>query len=127
MSGNYPAMSQSEWERAPWNEKERPQKTFGLNVVYTIENVLDIDTDDYIEDEEGYVDTSYTDWESAYLSCHDDIVDLLEKVRKFLKEELEKVQNPKDNAERDRNHKLKYLIEECEGWEITDSYYEPND
>lgn len=124
--GNYPAMSQSEWENAPWNETEQPEKSFGLRVAYMIENVLDVDTNDYVVDE-GCVDTSYTDWEDAYLQSHDDIVDIFEKVSKFLKEELEKVQNPQDKAQRDRKRKLEYLINECDGWEITESYYEPTD
>lgn len=127
----YPAMSQSEWERAPWNEKERPEEEFSVNVSYTIENVITISTRDYEGGEydsyEGYyepLDTSSTNWESAYEeNGYHTIPELLDILYDYLKKEHDSIIG-ETREEKNRKRQLTSLMEECEGWEETDSYFE---
>lgn len=73
-NSNYPPMSQSEWERAPWNEESLPEIEIPVTVSITLSKTVTIAVDDYertstFEEEDGIkeysVDTSCCDLKSA--------------------------------------------------------------
>ena len=62
---NYPPMSQSDWDRAPWNEIELPPKEVEVTVSVTIRKTMKVPVEDYIIDEEGNIDFSECDLKKA--------------------------------------------------------------
>ena len=62
---NYPPMSQSDWDRAPWNEVELPPKDVEVTVSVTISKTMKVPVGDYIIDEEGNIDFSECDLKKA--------------------------------------------------------------
>ena len=62
---NYPPMSQSDWDRAPWNEVELPPKDVEVTVSVTISKTMKVPVGDYIIDEEGEADFSNCDLKKA--------------------------------------------------------------
>ena len=61
---NYPPMSQSDWDRAPWNEVELPPKDVEVTVSITVSRTMKVPVTDYIIDDEG-VDFSRCDLNKA--------------------------------------------------------------
>lgn len=135
-NSNYPPMSQSEWDNAPWNEPTIPEKEFEIQVSQTLVKTCDVITDKYIpgpswveweSDEEGGHaigchdpdDTSDTDWEQEYKDQHYTILELLAELEEMARKELE---NTAPNSLRGKE--LKNIIDECQGWELDDSEYE---
>ena len=64
-NSNYPLMSQSDWDRAPWNEVELPPKEVEVTVSITISKTTKVPVMDYIIDEEGEADFSNCDLKKA--------------------------------------------------------------
>ena len=64
-NSNYPPMSQSDWDRAPWNEVELPPKEVEITVSVTISKTMKVPVGDYIIDEEGNIDFSECDLKKA--------------------------------------------------------------
>ena len=64
-NSNYPPMSQSDWDRAPWNEVELPPKEVEVTVSVTISKTTKVPVMDYIIDEEGEADFSNCDLKKA--------------------------------------------------------------
>ena len=64
-NSNYPPMSQSDWDRAPWNEVELPPKEVEVTVSVTISKTMKVPVGDYIIDEEGNIDFSECDLKKA--------------------------------------------------------------
>ena len=62
---NYPLMSQSEWDRAPWSEKEYPPKDVEVAISITISRTVKVSVTDYTIDEEGGIDFSNCDLKRA--------------------------------------------------------------
>ena len=52
-NSNYPPMSQSEYDRAPWSEKEYPPKDVEVTVSITLSKTMKVPVTDYIIDDEG--------------------------------------------------------------------------
>ena len=63
-NSNYPPMSQSEWDRAPWNEVELPRKDVEVTVSITLSKTMKVPVTDYIIDDEG-IDFSVCDLNKA--------------------------------------------------------------
>ena len=63
-NSNYPPMSQSEWDSAPWNEVELPPKDVEVTVSITLSKTMKVPVTDYIIDDEG-VDFSRCDLNKA--------------------------------------------------------------
>ena len=121
-NSNYPLMSQSEWDNAPWNQSGPEEKEFEVTVSQTLSKSTTVTTSDYIPggyfpetewDIDGYHtitchepdDTSDTDWRSAYNNEHYTPLRLIQE----FKEMLEK-NTPIPETRR------KYLIDECMNW-----------
>ena len=64
-NSNYPPMSQSDYDRAPWNEVELPPKEVEVTVSVTISKTTKVPVMDYIIDEEGEADFSNCDLKKA--------------------------------------------------------------
>ena len=63
-NSNYPPMSQSEYDRAPWNEVELPPKDVEVTVSITLSKTMKVPVTDYIIDDEG-IDFSKCDLNKA--------------------------------------------------------------
>ena len=63
-NSNYPPMSQSDWDRAPWNEVELPPKDVEVTVSITLSKTMKVPVTDYIIDDEG-IDFSKCDLNKA--------------------------------------------------------------
>ena len=121
-NSNYPLMSQSEWDNAPWNQSDPEEKEFEVTVSQTLSKSTTVTTSDYIPggyfletewDIDGYHtitchepdDTSDTDWKKAYNNEHYTPLGLIQE----FKEMLEK-NTPIPETRR------KHLIDECMNW-----------
>lgn len=121
-NSNYPPMSQSEWDNAPWNQSDPEEKEFKVTVSQTLSKSTTVTTSDYIPggyfpetewDIDGYHtvtchepdDTSDTDWKKAYNNEHYTPLGLIQE----FKEMLEK-NTPIPETRR------KHLINECMNW-----------
>lgn len=60
-NSNYPTMSQSDWDRAPWNQEDPKPKSIQVTISVTLSKTVDIEVDDYDIDAEGYYDYSNCD------------------------------------------------------------------
>ena len=131
-NSNYPPMSQSEWDSAPWNQTDVPEKEFEVTCSQTLSKTTSIWTNDYIpgasgvdyeSDDEGGCcaygwqdpdDTSETDWKQAYKDVAMtplDIINACETLAKHLLEQGTTYIGPLH---------MKELIKECEGWNDDD-------
>ena len=63
-NSNYPPMSQSEYDRAPWNEVELPPKDVEVTVSITVSKTMKVPVTDYIIADEG-IDFSSCDLNKA--------------------------------------------------------------
>lgn len=121
-SGYYPAGAEFDPD-APYNQKDLPEITKQVRCIFTIEKVAELVTDDYLPDGNEYEmipDTSSTDWEEEYdKQCHTPL-QLYQMLGDYLRDELRNIQNPKSYKYR----KLSSLLDELNGWEITDKQFE---
>ena len=117
-NSNYPPMTQSQWDSAPFNEVEVPERQFDICISQTLIKSTEVTTNDYVpvvdQDEDGfysYSDTSYTDWRKAYKNEHLTPLQLIGELKDFLTKHL-----PDPVVDIVEYKKWKRLIEECEGW-----------
>ena len=113
-NSNYPPMTQSQWDNAPFNEAEVPEKDFDVLVSQTLSKSASVTTKDYIpEFEDGilYADTSETDWDEVYRKEHYTPLELIELFKEHLRKELEDT----SLTEREK-YRIRNLIAECMGW-----------
>ena len=133
-NSNYPAMSQSQWDSAPWNQSDVPEKEFTVTISQTLSRTVTVVTNDYIPgaedvdyepDDEGgcYAsswhdddDTSDTDWKKAYEECDFKLQDLIEELKNYVQSDLA-MTGPNTG----KGRYLKRLLEACDGW-IEDEY-----
>lgn len=76
-NSNYPEMSQSEWDRAPWNQEDNPEEEIEVTISMTLSKNVKIKVTDYIKDEDGNIDYSDCNLREAvmdqiYLPCDSD-------------------------------------------------------
>ena len=64
-NSNYPPMSQSDYDRAPWNEVELPPKEVEVTISAIASKTTKVPVRDYIIDEEGNIDFSDCDLKKA--------------------------------------------------------------
>lgn len=64
---NYPTMSQSEWNNAPWNQEDNPEKEIEVTVSVTLSKTVKVRVSDYEitdsgrdEDGEYFEDVNYS-------------------------------------------------------------------
>ena len=66
-NSNYPLMSQSEWDNAPWNQEENPKREIEVTVSVTLSKTIKVKVSDYDiinsgkdEDGEYFEDIDYS-------------------------------------------------------------------
>lgn len=68
-NSNYPVMSQSEWDNAPWNEEEHPKEEVEVEVVVTLVKTVKVEVDDYIIKDGGVDEDNYPYKEIDFTEC----------------------------------------------------------
>ena len=117
-NSNYPPMTQSQWDSAPFNEVEVPDRQFDVCISQILSKSTSVTTNDYVpevdQDEDGIyesTDTSDTDWNEAYKNEHLTPLQLIGKFKDFLTKHL-----PDPVVNLTEYKKWKKLISECDGW-----------
>lgn len=123
MSCNYPMMSQSQLNSAPWNDKEQSVIIRDCEVTETISRKVTLATTDYIEDSDyndefgacSSVDTSETDWVAEYEEQEYSIINLLSKLKKYVVDDLRNT-----NHSLRQQKELQKLLSVCDSWKQED-------
>ena len=124
-NSNYPPMSQSEWDNAPFNEPIIPERDFDIDVEFVMSKTVTITTNDYApeyDDEDGRenANTENTDWEQAYdNSGHLTIAEMLQELESYVKDDMTKTA---PNSGKGRY--LQRVLESCQGWEVKEKTFE---
>ena len=124
-------MSQSEWDSAPFNEVEVPERDFDVTCSQTLSRTVTVTTNNYVpgasgcdyepDDEGGYAtvswhdapDTSDTNWADEYAENeHYTPLQLINLFKRY----LEDIRDNSGIASKAPSY-IKHLIEECEGWQ----------
>lgn len=132
-NSNYPPMSQSEWDNAPWNQEDVPEKDFEVTCSQSLSKTVTVTTNNYIpgasgvdyepDDEGGYYasgwhdpdDTSDTNWADEYHNNdYHTPLQLIELFKQYLENELNRMGEVKNERW------IKHLIEECSDWQEDD-------
>lgn len=122
-NSNYPAMTQSQWDAAPWNEPVIPEREFNVCAMQTLVKETTISTDQYLpeydeEDGHTYANTDDTDWVKTYeeIAC----------TPKFLIEACKKIaQWAVNNGTKSIDGMyLPAIIKECDGWDVDNTQVE---
>ena len=107
---NYPTMSQSEWDNAPWNDSRNQEQGFEVNVAITMSRDVIICTDNYRVGDDNEPNTDNTDWRKEYENKCYAIPDLL---KIYLKKDIES-----NKGNKSKEHRLNELLEACQGWNV---------
>lgn len=62
-NSNYPPMSQSDWDKAPWNQEEQSEREIEVTISVTLSKTMKINVNDYTvleKDEYGDLDIDYS-------------------------------------------------------------------
>ena len=115
-NSNYPPMSQSDWNRAPWNEPIVPEEDFNVLCSQTLSKSVKVTTDNYrpeYEEEDGhtYLNTENVDWEEEF---HNNDYHTPQQLLGLFKSLL--VRDLKEGNPLKSERYTKALIEECDGW-----------
>lgn len=135
-TSNYPPMSQSEWDNAPWNEQELPEKEFEVTISQTLSKTVPVFTNNYIPGESGTEyelndegvyspigyqdpdDTSNINWGEEYHSNdYHTPKQLISLFCKFLQEQKEKGNYLRSEEYTD------WIIDECGEWSDDETEY----
>lgn len=126
-NSNYPPMSQSEWDRAPWNQREQEEREFKVCISQTLSKSTTICTNDYAaeyEDETGNyrISTGDTQWKEALEDSETYTpLDLINEFKKFLERLIEERKSNGESSKRNHLYEnsdnyYEHLIEECKNW-----------
>lgn len=110
---NYPTMSQSEWDNAPWNYRGNQEQGFEVNVAITMSRDVIICTDNYRVGDDNEPNTDNTDWRKEYENKCYAIPDLLKELEIYLKKDIES-----NKGNKSKEHRLNELLEACQGWNV---------
>lgn len=106
VNSNYPPMSQSDWDNAPWNEEILPDKEIEVTVSITLSKTVKVTVNDYIVDEDGCID---------YSNCD---------LNKAVKEQMTLPQNAYDKlfnaVYTSKSYEAKGALEDLKNWNVDD-------
>ena len=127
---NYPMMSASELEMAPWMQEDPQEKSFEVTCSQSLSKTVDVVTNSYnhiVEHElhnrihEEYDDTSDINWAEEYKKEHLTPLDLIRKLRSLL------LDIDSDNLKSNPCYQHKqYYISECSDWIDNETEYIEN-
>lgn len=120
MSCNYPMMSQSQLNSAPWNDKENSVIERDCEVTETISRKVSLSTADYVAEEDWdddfgkcvSEDTSDTNWAEEYSNQEYTVLELIAKLKEYVEEDIK---NTSPNTGKGRE--LQRLLMACDSWE----------
>ena len=137
-NSNYPPMSQSQWDNAPFNQVDIPEKDFEITCSQSLSRTATVTTNNYIpgacgvdyeDDGDGGCcafswqdpdDFSNTDWSKEYDACgYKTPLQLIQILRGRLSNDLDRVDIIAEETNQSRvslENELKHLIEECDCW-----------
>lgn len=123
MSCNYPMMSQSQLNCAPWNDKENSVIERDCEVTETITRRVTLSTTYYVAEEDWddelgkcvSADTSDTDWVAEYEEQEYSIIELLSKLKKYVADDLKNT-----NHSLKKQKELQKLLLVCDSWKQED-------
>ena len=148
-NSNYPAMSQSQWDSAPFNEEDVPDENFEITCSQSLSRTATVTTNNYIPGAEGVdyesddeggcyaspwhddPDTSDTNWAKEYESNgYKTPLQLIQMLKEYLEQDLKKWEE-EDKKEPHKwaatqVRKYKSLIEECDCWTEDETEYVEN-
>ena len=106
-NSNYPLMSQSEWDNAPWNQEDPPEKLFSITVSCSLSKDVDVTSTEY--DSDDRLNCPWDDYtESEYIPS---------EIIEFAKQCAEYMLSNKDYKIKSK-YGLKKMIDSCTGWNI---------
>ena len=128
---NYPPGAAHD-PNAPYNEVEVPEREFDVTISMSLSRTVQCYTNKYIpetDEEDGrlYVDTSNTPWSEVYGNNHKTIIELLEELKKYIQRDLDNIDKVAEEQKHNKvflKRKLKFLLEECDGWTVDEEDYE---
>lgn len=128
MYNNYNYPMGADTPDAPWNERGNEEREFEVVVTQTLEKNETVFTSDYkyfVEQEEdfGYsevIETDDTDWERAWREQCWSIPELLNKLKKYVEDELA----TNKNIDKGRKNYLNGIINACQGWNVIETCVE---
>lgn len=120
-NSNYPPMSQSQWDAAPFNEEVIPDREFDVICSQTLSKSMTVTTNNYqpeFDEEDGrtYANTEDTDWSEAFANSGGytplELIQLFGQIlESFFKCGIV-FKTPKYTQD---------LINECKGWQNDDT------
>ena len=133
---NYPMMSASELEAAPFNQSELESREFQITCSQTLSKSVKVATNNYIpgssgidcepDGEGGYIKTYYTDhidtsntnWNEEYTNNnHKTPIELIQMFKETLKQQLNSWEGMEDEPYAKKEiYRIEHLIEECSDW-----------
>ena len=122
-NSNYPLMSQSEWDNAPFNAPIIPEQEFNVCVMQTLVKETVISTDQYQPEYDEVTGTTYantddTDWKDAYKNVACTPSKLIEVCGKLAQHLLN------NGIKRIDGIWLPAIVKECDGWEVDETKVE---
>lgn len=112
-NSNYPLMSQSEWDNAPFNQPETEEEDFNITVSYSLSKELPIKSTEYSEDDYG--NHVLEDPHKEFVENHMELPDIIA----FAKTSAEYLLNiPYKALSYNDKKALKEIIKGCEGWTV---------
>lgn len=135
-NSNYPLMSQSQWDSAPFNQSDPEEKEFEVTCSQSLSKTVSVLTSNYLpgasgadyepDGEGGYTpvgwndpdDTYNTNWEEEYHdNNHYTPLQLINLFKQYLENDLNRMGEVKNEK------RIKHLIKECSGWIEDDVEY----
>lgn len=110
-NSNYPIMTQSQWDSAPFSQEDPPEREFDVTVTYCISKDTRVTSDDYdvIGDDYFSLNHPIDDYHTAEYSP--------EEIFAFAKECAENMLAQKDYSIKDK-YALQQMIDSCKGWTV---------
>ena len=138
-NSNYPPMSQSQWDNAPFNQVDVPEKDFEVTCSQSLSRTATVWTSNYIPgasgvdyepDGEGGTcacgwqdpdDTSDTNWSKEYSDCgYKTPLELISLLKEYLLNDLAEWKTLDEETPHAgpafHVRRLEHLIEECDCW-----------
>lgn len=116
-------MSKSQWDEATFNECAVPERKFVVDTEFVLKKTVELLTDDYFQNKDknelNSIDTSETDWKEAYNNNHYTILELLNELECYIKQDLERYK-----GSRTKEFQLKMMLDDCQGWILSDEHYD---
>ena len=108
--GNYPVMSSSQWENAPFNQREPEEKEFECNVIETLTRRTVITSSEYEVSTFDYDKLVLRKPEEEYKTKCFTVLELIAELKTRVSADLKSEKSPSKVS------KLKRLLQACEGW-----------